>query len=75
MENGDYHVSNSCLSHNVASKNLPTTNHTFFPFFDYHVFTGSKHQDDYSDTSDEAQNPSGFSVEKHSINFVASNVV
>ena len=40
MENGDYPVSNSCLLHNVASKNLLTTVHTFFPFFDYHVFIG-----------------------------------
>ena len=35
----------------------------------------SELQGDHSDTSDEAQNPSGFSVEKHSNNFVVSNVV
>ena len=35
----------------------------------------SKHQGDHSDTSDEAHNPSGFSVEKHSNNFVVSNDV
>ena len=35
----------------------------------------SKHHGDLSETPDEAHNPSGFSVEKHSNNFVVSNVV
>ena len=35
----------------------------------------SKHQGDHSETLDEAHNPSGYSVEKHSNNFVVSNVV
>ena len=33
----------------------------------------SKHQGDLSETLDEAHNPSGFFVEKHSNNFVVSN--
>ena len=35
----------------------------------------SKHQGDHVDTSDEAHNHSGLSVEKHSNNFVVSNDV
>ena len=35
----------------------------------------SKHQGDHSDTSNEAHNTSGFSIEKHSNNFVVSNDV
>ena len=35
----------------------------------------SKHQGDLSETSDEAHTPAGFSVEKHSNNFVVSNDV
>ena len=93
MENGDYPVSNSCPSHNVASKQLPAIDHTFF-FQSLIVMSSSlvefgmdmsdsqddlavssKHQGDLSETSDEAHNPSGFSVEKHSNDFVVSNVV
>ena len=35
----------------------------------------SKHQGDHSDTSDEAHNPLGLPVEKHSNNFIVSNDV
>ena len=35
----------------------------------------SKHQGDHSEISDEAHNPLGFSVEKHSNNFIVSNDV
>ena len=35
----------------------------------------SKHQGDHSVTSNEAHNPSGSSVEKHSNNFIVSNDV
>ena len=36
---------------------------------------GSELQGDHFNTSDEAHTPSGFSVEKHSNNFVVSNDV